>query len=133
MEEKRKKCIQWVKEHKAEIIAAGVSVGAVIALLLGLSNWTSIEMKMEDLKKIIRKNPQSAVLTSLVENEVEAVSCATKRGAVRIPHEVRMHPRNLPKGHNPSPSKIALAVEYGYTLLPGQTLVEGYHTGENVT
>ena len=43
MEEQKKTCITWVKEHKKELIIAGVSVSAIILTILGLKNQKALE------------------------------------------------------------------------------------------
>ena len=126
MEEKRRKCIVWIKEHSQELLLAGISVGAIILMFLSLKNCVMMEEKLEELKDLITQESKELEKMS-AENLFET---ADKVCTTHAPHCVKMHIRNLPMGKKPSPEKIALAIELGYELLPNQTLVEAYSTGE---
>ena len=126
MEEKRKSCKEWAKDHKVELIIAGIGVGVTIAVILAMKKATSEEEFLEEVaKSFIKKMPEeiSAVDTSIVPEAVKNV-------AKRASHEVSMHLRNLPEGHKPSLEKLAEAKELGISLLQTQTLVDAYRTGE---
>lgn len=128
MEEKRRKCIVWIKEHSRELLLAGISVGALILMFLSLKNCAMMEEKLEELETLINQEAKELERLS-AENLIETVD---KLCTTHAPHCVKMHIRNLPMGKKPSPEKIALAIELGYELLPHQTLVESYNTGELV-
>ena len=61
MEKDKKGFVKWVKEHKDQLALAGVSVAAVIAVILGLKNKDSITNVWLTLKDEIEKGkPLSA-------------------------------------------------------------------------
>lgn len=61
MENDKKGFVKWVKEHKDQLALAGVSVAAVIAVILGLKNKDSIANVWLTLKDEIEKDkPLSA-------------------------------------------------------------------------
>lgn len=131
--EERKDLIQWVKMHKKELIIAGVSISAIIAVIIGVKNHKALEDARTSLGKLVEKTPElfPTVKTTLV-SEVAPVKDVLEiniLSADRIPHNVAEHLRNLPAGWKASAEKMATAVEHGYDLLPGQTWVEAYRTG----
>lgn len=51
----RKGFIVWIKEHKSQILLAGISVTAILATVLGLKNKDAINDLWNTLKKQIEK------------------------------------------------------------------------------
>ncbi len=43
MEKEKKTFVDWVKEHKKELIIAGVSIAAIIAVIVGIKNHKALE------------------------------------------------------------------------------------------
>ena len=125
MEEKRRSCIRWIKEHCEELIIAGLSVGAIMVMFLSLKNCAMMEEKLKDLRALVKRNTEE-LPQAPVENIVDSLD---KLSTTHAPHLVRMHVRNLPEGKKPTPEKVAWAAELGYELLPNQTLVDSYNTG----
>ena len=133
MEKEKKTFVDWVKEHKKELIIAGVSIAAIIAVIIGIKNHKALEEAWASLRKLIEKTPEaiSTVNTASIA-EVTPVKDIVEISIVtfdRIPHDVAEHLRNLPEGWKASTEKIATAAEHGYNLLPGQTWVKSYRTG----
>ena len=128
MEEEKKTCITWIKEHKKELIIAGVSVTAIILAIIGLKNQKELETAWKSLKNLIEKVPDN-VQTPDFPVVSDAVSIVEKPVIPHTPHDVPLHLRRLPQGQKPSAEKLAQAVELGIELLPGQTLVNSYRTG----
>lgn len=131
MREQKSKFIKWVKEHKKELILAGVSLAAII---LAIRNRDSITMLWEYLKKSIEK-PQTKIPPNSY-GDMEKITVFPTAPMVSIPEahlettkipvNVREHIRNLPNGYHPSPEKIAEAIERDILLNPNQTLVKSY-------
>ncbi len=132
MKESKRKGIEWIKEHKTELILSGISIGAIIVLILQMKNRTMIEEKIKELKEIIKNMRETPKLIGEMEGTEEICKSVFKENVVRAPHDVKMHPRNLPVGYKPSAKKIEAAARYKYELLPGQTFVEAYRTGGKV-
>jgi len=128
MEEQKKTCITWIKEHKKELIIAGVSVSAIILAILGLKNQKALEEAWKSLKKLAEKVPEE-ICTVEAPIVQDTVSVVEKISVTRAPHDVERHIRTLSEGRNASAEKIAQAAELGIDLLPGQTLVNPYRTG----
>lgn len=133
MEKEKKTFVQWVKEHKKELIIAGVSIAAIIAVIIGIKNHKALEEAWTSIRKLVEKTPEcipvekTVVVTEAVPvKDIVEINIVT---ADRIPHDVAEHLRNLPEGWKASAEKIATAAEHGYDLLPGQTWVEAYRTG----
>lgn len=124
MREQKSKFIKWVKEHKKELILAGVSLTAII---LAIRNRDSITMLWEYLKKSIGK-PQTKIPPNSY-GDMEKITAFPTTPMVSIPEiplettkiPVCGHIRNLPDGRRPSPEKIAEAIELDILLKPNQT------------
>lgn len=133
MKKEKKKIVDWIKEHKTELIIAGVSVSALVMLILGIKNKETLEKFWSSLKRVTGEKSISIdneVLNSMSETfPVQEVPMNNIILIERIPHNVDSHLRNLPEGWRASAEKIATAAEHGYELLPGQTWVEAYRTG----
>lgn len=129
--EERRKLINWVKEHKKELIIAGISVTALILLILGIKHRAEIKALWESLK---RAAPETAVRMSKAAVEVppeplKDVIAAVALNSETLPFEVRRHIRNLPDGWHASPEKIAEALKNSIILMDGQTWVDSYMKG----
>ena len=133
MENEKKTFVDWVKEHKKELIIAGVSIATIIAIIIGVKNHEAIEETWSSIRKRIEKKADVVLVTNTVTMaEVTPVKDVVKSNIVTVdrgPHDVAQHLRNLPEGWKASAEKIATAAEHGYDLLPGQTWVEAYRTG----
>lgn len=137
MEKEKKSLIDWIKEHKKELIIAGASISALILTILGIKNRKAIEDAWGTLRQITNRglnNFQTSTIPPISEINVksEIISNVTEHTIIPItktPHDVSEHIRNLPKGYKPSAEKLALATERGLELLPGQTIVDAYRTG----
>ena len=132
MKEQRK-LILWIKEHRKQLIIAGIGIGAFILVVLGLKNRESIKALWGLLKSIGEQPtihvakivPTEETAKPVIKNVVEDM---VKHREV-IPHDVVKHVRNLPLGQRASEKKIATALENGFELAEGQTWVIDYATG----
>lgn len=129
MKDTKIKC--WLKEHKTELIVSGVSIITIAALFVGIENRAMLEDKIPQMKKILCNPSVEGNSKKFLENATNDIGGISKEGISRAAHEVKSHLRKLPEGCKASKEKMALAIEYGYTLLPNQTWVESYHTGGN--
>lgn len=133
MEKEKKTFVDWIKEHKKELIIAGVSIATIIAVIVGIKNHKALEEAWASLRKLVEKTPEMIPVAKLMSvTEVTPVKDIVEINIVtadRIPHDVAEHLRNLPEGWKASAEKIATTAEHGYDLLPGQTWVEAYRTG----
>lgn len=133
MEEKQT-FIKWVKAHKKELVVAGVSVAALIGIIVGVKYKDSILVLWDSLKKDVVELPTQSAGKSIpmAESiaEMKIIEFPINRN-LQNPFDVHDHIRNLPNGNHASLEKIASAPEHGYTLQPGQTWVEGYTKGGN--
>ena len=137
MEQEKKTVIDWIKEHKKQLIIAGVSIAAIVAVIFGIKNSQELEAVLDSLKKKIEKDPEKLLNNAVNKIEVHEIQETLIRPEntvpIRhVPHDVTEHIRNLPDGYKPSLQKLALAEERGIELLPGQTFVEKYRTREFV-
>lgn len=142
MKEKRS-LIRWIKAHKRELVIAGVSIAAVIGVVLLIRNQAALKAYWEALLRAIGKPGQSSVkavekvvkTTETARKTTETVGKAAQTAAKAthtaelIPFDVAKHVRNLPEGWHASPGKIATALENGIELLDGQTWVDSYWKG----
>ena len=126
---------QWIKEHKKQLIIAGVGVGALTLLILGIKHDDEIKALWDLLRKTTQKTPEALtdqlaqVVAEAPAASVQETIAAVTSNSDRIPFEVRRHIRNLPDGWHPSPEKIAEALNNSIVLVDGQTWVESYTKG----
>ncbi len=132
---KRHELINWIKMHKKQLVIAGISIGALVLLVLGIKNKAAIKTLWNSLRGVVRHSENAigeetlkAVAKSAMQPAHKTVEAVASNVEV-IPIEVKMHIRNLPKGWHASSGKIAEASKYGISLLAGQTWVEAYVKG----
>ena len=146
MEEQKTEFIQWVKTHKKDLIIAGVSIAAIIGIIVGIKNKDSIMALWESLRKSMEKDPIKSLVypCEMVEKityeSVPVVNAVSSTEIIKfpsnhntqVPFDVRDHIRNLRDGWHASAKKITTAAEYGYNLKPGQTWIDTYTKGVSV-
>ena len=128
----RRKLIRWIREHKKALIIAGISIGTLIAIALGIRNREAIKALWASLRKVAEKPAVHAVKMPPLEPvspAVEDVITVVAQHGETIPFDVAKHIRNLPEGWHASADKIATALEKGFELAEGQTWVADYIKG----
>lgn len=130
-QKEQKTLIHWIREHKMEIAIAGISITALVGLVLGIKNKGAMEVFCNALKNNDSKIPIKTEAPRITEqvSSIESVVIPMHR-EYKEPFEVSSHIRNLHEGWKASPEKLERAAAYGIDLLPGQTLVESYTKGE---
>ena len=133
--EERKGLLRWIKEHKKFLIAAGIGVGALILVALGIKNPESVKAIWNMLRKAVEK-PNAATSKTVPKAPVSIPQAPSpeKVTIVRtysntIPFGVSRHIRNLPEGQHASPEKVEKALRLNITLMEGQTWVDDYMKG----
>lgn len=131
MEKEKRRLIDWIKANKRKLLAAGVSIIAIIAIIIGVKNSAELEEIKKSLLEVSKRINIRSVSAVATSDTIPVVSVLGNDSVPtdRIPHDVVEHLRNLTEGWKASPEKIATATERGYVLLPGQTWVEAYRTG----
>ena len=126
--EDRKSLIRWIKDHKKQMIIAGISIGTLILIILGIKNRAALKgvvkhptaKAAEEVAKVVTDippAPASEIVTAVVSN------------SETLPFEVSRHIRNLPDGWHASPEKVAEALKNNIILMDGQTWVDSYVKG----
>ena len=130
-QKEQKTLIQWIREHKKEIAIAGISITALVGLVLGIKNKGAMEVFCNALKNNDSKIPIKTEAPRITEqvSSIESVVIPMHR-EYKEPFDVSYHIRKLHEGWKASPEKLERAAAYGIDLLPGQTLVESYTKGE---
>ena len=130
METERCSFIKWVKVHKKQLLLAGISITAIIGVILGLKNkdaimdlWESLE---KNITKIPKKQPQYLSATSVTSPVLEEIISARPYTYPQEAFDISQHIRNLSGGRHHSIEKAAEAAALGISLLPNQTLVDSY-------
>ena len=52
--EDRKSLIRWIKDHKKQMIIAGISIGTLILIILGIKNRAAIKAVWDSLKGVVK-------------------------------------------------------------------------------
>ena len=123
--------ISWVKTHKKQLIAAGLSIAAIIAAILLLRNKDQIIKLWEQLTtQIATPSTKLSVppATKSPASPIEPVASAVSRNynAPKDPFPVNGFIRKLPAGQKASLQKIAEAEALGICLNDGETFVSPY-------
>lgn len=120
---------RWLKEHKKELIAAGVSVIAITGVILGIKNKGALLefiKAFEAKTKCVPLEANTLAVNNVIKESAENVRAYT---APTIPYNVGQHIRNLSGGRHHSAEKAAQAITLGIDLLPNQTIVDSYTKG----
>ena len=128
----QKKLIRWIREHKKALIIAGISIGTLIAIVLGIKNREAIKALWASLRKATEKPAIHAVKVPPLEPVspvIEDMVAVVAQHNETISFDVAKHIRNLPEGWHASADKIATALENGFELAEGQTWVNDYMKG----
>lgn len=131
----RKELIRWVKKHRKQLIIAGISVGALFLIILGIRNRKTIVAIWSSLREAVLRAPaktaETAVRVTVDPPIVPAREVVTTiaSNSETLPFEVRRHIRNLPAGWHASPVKVAEASANNIILMDGQTWVDTYMKG----
>lgn len=129
MSEKHK-FVDWVKAHKKQLLIAGVSVTAIIGIIIGLKNKESIKELWEALENSLSKTPEklpeSITIVQTAPPVIEEVIPVRLYTSPQEPFDVSQHIRNLSGSRHHSIEKAAEAAALGIDLLPHQTLVDTY-------
>lgn len=133
--EDRKSLIRWIKKNKKYLIAAGISIGVLILVILGIKNKAAIKALWDSLRGVAKTPTVEAVekVTKVVSEvppeSIQEVVSAVASNSETLPFEVSRHIRNLPVGWHASPEKIAEALKNNIILMEGQTWVDSYMKG----
>ncbi|MBQ6898645.1 MAG: hypothetical protein IJN70_06645 [Clostridia bacterium] len=123
MEENQKGFIAWVKAHKKQLIVAGISITAIIGVILGIKNKETLDELWKTLKDSLKKT------TPTIQTDLQPLEDVIPFRQYTLPQEpvdVVQHIRTLSEGRHHSAKKAAEAAALGITLLPNQTLVDKY-------
>lgn len=120
----------WVKAHKKALITAGISLGMIITLFVGIKNRDSLIALWDSLKATLAKSQQpiDAISNRTAHSEIERVPLAEKLSprSCATPFDVNLHIRTMAENKHHSAKKAEEAVALGITLLPNQTIVDHY-------
>lgn len=126
----------WVKDHKNELIAAGLCITTLVGIILGITHKEELLEVWKNLQRTVNANThhtkrittQTAQAVSGASEQIEKAVSST-RGHPRE-HYVNAHVRKLPIGQKASKKKLEEAKTLGYELLDGQTIVSGHPRGK---
>ena len=134
MKKLRKQVHQWIKKHKKELIASGIGITALIAIVVEIKNQDDLSALWDYLKRVAEHpQAQNAVMKTAKEMDNKAIaetvaeyaqeaSTASEVAATQVGPFIR----NLAEGWHASPEKIAEAEQLGIKLEPGQTYVDKF-------
>ena len=121
--------LTWVNEHRNQLIIAGISITALIGLILGIKNMDVLK----ELKTVLNKKININSIPTLPESEsqpaISVLNLVDEKSTYTPPKEafdVRMHVRTMAAGRHHSVAKAEEAARLGIKLLPNQTIVDTY-------
>ena len=128
--ESKKGVLVWIKEHKAQLILAGVSITAIVGIIWGVKNKDELTKLWSSFAKSIKMD---SVTTTTSMPKIATATPATEAILRKRPYtspteafDVRRHIRTMAAGKHHSAEKAAEAAKLGIDLLPNQTLVDPY-------
>ena len=130
MLEEKEGLLIWIKRYKKHLIIAGVSITAIVGIILGIKNKDEIikmwEVLAEKIK--IRSTIEATPISSSVSSPslVQLESNTRPYTSPKEAFDVRGHIRNMDIGKHHSPEKAAEAAALGIELFPNQTWVNTY-------
>ena len=137
--ENRKGFIQWIKEHKKELLIAGISIGTLASIVWLIKNrdethnlWDALKLipklSQEGVAEVASKETLKCPLEPIQSAHMEIDVASSQPDSFLF--EVSPHIRTLPEGWHASPEKIEKALENNIILLDGQTWVDSYIKGK---
>lgn len=126
----KKKFIVWIKDHRKQLLVAGISVTAILGVIIGLKNKEAILYLQTSLEKSITKMheklPESMNVSKETPPALEKAFLLRPYTSPQEAFDVSQHIRNLSGGRHHSAEKAAEAAAMGICLLPNQTIVDTY-------
>lgn len=123
MESKKKELIKWIKNHKKQLIFAGISITTLVCIILGIKNKDTLA---ESVKKAPATTTTSIPAVSAPVTVSEAALPIRPYTSPTAAFNVSSHVRTMPIGRHHSAAKALEAAGLGIYLLPNQTLVDAY-------
>lgn len=125
--ESKKGFLIWIKLHKKQLVLAGISITAIVGIILGIKN-KKVLMKLQAslTKKIKEVSTDNLIVDQSSISALETITPVEIYTLPKEPFNVRRHIRTLPIGCYHSPEKAVEADALGIKLLPNQTLVNSY-------
>ena len=120
--ESKKGVLVWIKEHKAQLILAGVSITAIVGIIWGVKNKDELTKLWSSLAKSIKMDS----VTTTTSMPKKAILRKRPYTSPTEAFDVRRHIRTMAAGKHHSAAKAAEAAKLGIDLLPNQTLVDPY-------
>ena len=87
MEEKKNEIISWIKAYKKQLLLAGVSITAVIGVIIGLKNKEAIVNSYTSSQKAFDVNRHIRNLSGGRHHSAEKAAEAATLGIVLLPHQ----------------------------------------------
>ena len=127
--ESKKRVLVWIKEHKAQLILAGVSITAILGIIWGVKNKDELTQLWSSLAKSKKMDSVTTTFMPKIATVTPATEAISRKRPYTSPIEafdVRRHVRTMAAGKHHSATKAAEAAKLGIDLLPNQTLVDPY-------
>ena len=125
MKKEKQSVMQWIGNHKKELIIVGV--GAVVVGVSVYAVAKNPQILGNSVKSFIRKT--TGTILTQKSNVFNVADVGSKIIPMRhSPHEVARHIRNLPNGQVASIEQLKYAAEQGIKLGKHQTIVRPYVT-----
>lgn len=127
--ESKKGVLVWIKEHKAQLILAGVSITAIVGIIWGAKNKDELTKLWSSLAKSIKMDSATTTSMPKIATATPVTEAILRKRPYTSPTEafdVRGHIRTMAAGKHHSAAKAAEAAKLGIDLLPNQTLVDPY-------
>lgn len=133
MEENKKAFMAWVKANKKKLFIAGISIAAIIGIIIGIKHHEELLELWSQLEKRIKKVSKTNSIDVIPEGNYISTSDIVVTHRYYTPpqesFEVKQHIRKMAEGKHHSARKAVEAAELGIVLPPNYTLVDSYTKG----
>ena len=130
MDENTHSLCAWVKEHKVQLLLAGISITVISMVCFRVKDQEVINILWKKLKERISPKrgimPEGNLLPEVLNVPIEPDSVQRAYTRPCLPFEVHQHIRNLSGGRHHSMEKAIEAADLGIPLLYSQTIVDSY-------
>lgn len=120
----------WVRAHRKELVAAGITIVGLLLLIAGIKNKDELAKVICAIKNIVNSQEKVNTREPIIENSTSNIVLLEPYLArIKAPHHVEGHPMKLAPGKNISQDMLGFIKENNIELPPNCTFRRSYDTG----
>ena len=120
----------WVRVHRKELVAAGITIVGLLLLIAGIKNKDELAKVIYAIKNVVNSKGKANTCEPIIENSASnIVFLETYLAKIKAPHHVEGHPMKLAPGKNISQDMLDFVKENNIELPSNYTFRRSYDTG----